>query len=79
MNIIIRLVFKIHRLIYKYPTRSEIRLVLRAIPICKFDLTKTVGMLYLCESSIEDVGEWLSMDEKEVIERLNALAEEVKL
>lgn len=79
MSVIARLVFKIHRLIYKYPTRSEIRLALQAVPISRFDLTKTVGMLYLCESSIAEVGEWFNMSEKEVVKRLNSLAEEVKL
>ena len=72
-------VFKIHRLIYKYPTKSEIRLALNIIPFSKFDLTETVGMLYICNSKIEEVSDWLSMDEKEVIRRLNILADGVKL
>ena len=79
MKIIIKLVFKIHRLIYKYTTISEIRLALNEIPFTAFDLTETVGMLYVCNSTVADVADWLSMDEKEVIRRLNILADGVKL
>jgi hypothetical protein len=79
MKVIAKLVFKIHRLIYKYPTTSEIRLALNEIPFHKFDLTETVGMLYLCNSTVVEVANWLSMDEKEVIARLNTLADKVEL
>jgi hypothetical protein len=79
MKLIIKLVFKIHRLIYKYPTTSEIRLALNEIPISRFDLTETVGMLYICNSTVAEVADWLSMDKKEVITRLNTLADKVKL
>jgi hypothetical protein len=79
MKVIIKLVFKMHRLIYKYPTISEIRLALNQIPFNKFDLTETVGMLYICNSTVAEVTDWLSMDEKEVIRRLNTLADKVKL
>lgn len=79
MKVIARLVFKIHRFIYKYPTTSEIRLALNEIPFTKFDLTETVGMLYVCNSTIAEVANWLSIEEKEVIRRLNILADGVKL
>ena len=79
MKKIAKVIFKIHRLIYKYPTTSEIRLALDAIPFTAFDLTETVGMLYVCNSTIAEVADWLSMDEKEVIRRLNILADGVKL
>lgn len=79
MKSIAKLVFKIHRLIYKYPTTSEIRLALNEIPFSKFDLTETVGMLYICNSTVAEVADWLSLDEKEVIRRLNILADGVKL
>jgi hypothetical protein len=79
MKAIATFVFKVHRFIYKYPTKSEIRLALNVIPYSKFDLTETVGMLYICNSSVEEVADWLNMDEKEVIRRLNILADGVKL
>jgi hypothetical protein len=79
MKVIARLVFKVHRFIYKYPTKSEIRLALAAIPFDRFELTESVGILYLCESSIEEVGDWFGMDEKAVIKELNTLADKVKL
>lgn len=79
MKAIATFVFKVHRFIYKYPTKSEIRLALNVIPYSKFDLTETVGMLYICNSTVEEVADWLNMDEKEVIRRLNILADGVKL
>jgi hypothetical protein len=79
MKTIAKLVFKIHRFIYKYPTKTEVRLALNAIPFTRFDLTETVGMLYICDSKVKKVAEWLSMNEEEVIKRLNILANEVKL
>ena len=79
MKAIATFVFKVHRLIYKYPTKSEVRLALNVIPYSKFDLTETVGMLYICNSTVEEVADWLNMDEKEVIRRLNILADGVKL
>jgi hypothetical protein len=79
MKAIVKLIFKIHRIIHKYPTKSEIRLALNNIPYSKFDLTETVGMLYICNSTIEGIADWLDMDEKEVIRRLNILADGVKL
>ena len=74
-----KIIFKVHRLIYKYPTKTEIRLALNAIPLTVFDLTETAGMLYVCNSNIAEVAEWLNMDDKEVIRRLNVLADGVKL
>lgn len=79
MKVIAKIVFKIHRLIYKYPTKSEIRLALATTPFHRFELIEMIGMLYLCESSIEEVGVWFSMDDKEVIKELNTLADKVEL
>ncbi len=79
MKIIAKFIFKIHRLIYKYPTKSEIRLALNAASFTRFDLTETIGILYICNSTIKEVAEWHDIDEKEVIRVLNILANEVKL
>lgn len=79
MKTIAKFVFKIHRLIYKYPTKAEVRLALDEIPFNTFDLTETVGMLYICNITITEVTNWLSIEEKEVIRRLNILADGVKL
>jgi hypothetical protein len=79
MKKIAKLVFKIHRCIYKYPTTSEIRLALGEISFSSFDLTETVGMLYICNGTVAEVADWLNMDKKEVITRLNTLADKVKL
>ena len=52
MKKIAKIIFKIHRLIYRYPMRSEIRLVLEY-----HDLIGSlwyIGMLYICGESISE-------------------------
>jgi hypothetical protein len=69
MKSIAKVVFKIHRLIYKYPCRSEVRLAL--------DSTDSLGknwficMLYVCEENIYTIADWVSLTEEEVIKELN--------
>lgn len=78
MKLIAKLVFKIHKLIYGYPTRSEIRLVIED-ELYQGGLTWYIGMLYICGESINDICEWMDMDREDVIKKLNETAKKVKL
>lgn len=73
---IIKTVFKIHRIIFNYPCRSNIRLALEQKQYT-YDLSWRVGMLYICGESITAISEWTSMDEKDIIIILNKLSDGV--
>ena len=78
MKIIAKVIFKIHKLIFKYPTRSEIRLVIEGESI-SMGLDWYIGMLYICGESIEEISLWTALDKKVIIETLNQMAKRVKL
>lgn len=78
MKLLAKLVFKIHKLIYGYPTKSEIRLVLED-EVYQGGLTWYVGMLYVCGESIDEICNWMGMTREEVIKKLNETAKKVKL
>lgn len=74
---IIKTVFKIHRLIFRKPSKSNVRMALEQKQYM-YDLSWRVGMLYICGESVEGISEWLSVEEKDIINMLNKLADEVK-
>lgn len=78
MKKIARVVFKIHRLIYKYPCRSEVRLGLDNY-FHFGGLTYHVGMMYICEESLEDIANSLYISKDEVKFHLNKVAKGVIL
>lgn len=78
MKIIARLVFKIHRLVYKYPCKSEVRLGLDNH--FQFGgLTYFVGMLYICSESLDDIANSLFLNKEEVKYHLNKIAKDANL
>ncbi len=79
MKKIARLVFKIHRYLYGYPMRSEVRLVLNKKQLYNYSLREVIGMLYICHSSIEEVSEWVNVSKEVVIKELNLLVKGLKL
>lgn len=78
MKKIAKIVFKIHRLLYGIPTRSEVRLAMDEL-VHIGGVKWFVCMLYVCDESISNICEWMSLSEKEVKEYLNDAANEVKL
>lgn len=78
MKTIAKFVFKVHRLIYGYPCRSEVRLSMED-DLFGYGLTWYVGMLYICDESISDISEWMDLSEKEVKEKLNLSVKRLKL
>jgi hypothetical protein len=78
MKTIAKVVFKIHRKIYKYPTKSEIRLVLMDED-SPLDFDWFIGMLYLCGDSVSSIAKSLDMSEQEIKDKLNYIAKGVKL
>jgi hypothetical protein len=72
MKKIAKFVFKIHRIIYRYPMRSEIRLVLEY-----HDLIGSlwyIGMLYICGESISEIAVLMGVSKQEVMDSLNRIA-----
>jgi hypothetical protein len=69
MKTIAKIVFKIHKLIYKYPCRSEVRLALDTVDSLGRDWF--ICMLYVCEENIYTIADWVDLTEEEVIEELN--------
>ncbi len=72
MKKIAKIIFKIHRLIYRYPMRSEIRLVLEY-----HDLIGSlwyIGMLYICGESISEIAILMNTSKQEVMDSLNRIA-----
>ena len=75
---IIKTIFKLHIFIFKYPCRSNIRLVLEQSPYI-YDLDWRVGMLYVCGESIEGISDWTYLEKEEIISILNKLAVRVNI
>ncbi len=73
MNKIHKLVFKIHRKLFGYPMRSEIRLAFNDPSFGMLSLESTVALVYICGESIEDVSEWLNIEEVEIKSILNKI------
>ncbi len=78
MKTIAKLIFKIHKKIYGYPMRSEVRFVIYKVPSKKYTLIYSVGLLYICGESLEEVGEWFGLPSSEIILLLNELVENYK-
>lgn len=78
MKYIAKVVFKIYRLIHGYPCKSEVRLAARYIASIPYSLTYSVAILYICESNIDDVSEWIGLEPSEIKKMLNDLVEEYK-
>lgn len=74
MKTIAKFIFKSHRVIFKHPCRSEVRLALEDSGFSS-GLTWYAAMLYICGESIPDIAEWLSMSEEEVKHSLNKSTE----
>lgn len=73
MRRIARIVFKIHKKLFGYPTRSEVRLVMEFTNTNFLGLSSTIGMLYVCGESLEEISEWTALSESQIKEELNSL------
>lgn len=78
MKIIAKLVFKIYIKIYGYPMRSHVRLVMENLPNRDYSLTYTVGLLYVCGESIDDLCDWYGFSRSFVVTLLNQFVEKYK-
>jgi hypothetical protein len=76
---IAKIIFKIHRLLFKYPCKSEVRLVLEKSGDYFYNLTSTVAMLYLCGESLSEICQWTSLTEKQIKDELNDIVSSNKL
>lgn len=76
MKKIVKLIFKIHRFIFRVPSKANVRIALEQKQYM-YDLSWRVGMLYVCGESITVISEWVSMEESEIVKILNKLADEV--
>jgi len=74
---IIKTIFKLHILLFKYPCRSNIRLAIEESVV--YDLNWRVGMLFVCGESIEGISDWTYLEKEEIISILNKLAREVNV
>lgn len=78
MKTIAKIIFRIHRKIYKYPTKTEIRLALQDFDY-DLDIDWYIGMLYLCGDSINYISRDFEITEEEVKLKLNQLVKDLKL
>lgn len=78
MKVIARIIFKIHRLVYKYPCRSEVRLGLDN-HMQLGGLTYFVGMMYICNENLDSIANAMSLDKDQVKFCLNKIAKEALL
>ena len=78
MKTVAKFIFKVHRKLYGYPMRSQVRFVLQNLHGRKYDLIYSVALLYICGETIEEVGEWFGLPESEIVARLNEFVEEYK-
>lgn len=78
MKFIAKIIFKIHRKIYGYPCRSEVRLAVEFNDLSLFGLTSTVGMLYICGQDLDGIQEWTSLSKEQIKEELNDLIDSTK-
>ena len=74
---IIKTIFKLHILLFKYPCRSNVRLAIEESVV--YDLNWRVGMLFVCGESIEGISDWTYLEKEEIISILNKLAREVNV
>lgn len=79
MKFIANIVFKIHRKIYGYPCRSEVRLAVEFNDLSLFGLTSVVGMLYICGQDLEGIEEWTALSRERIKEELNDLVDSSKI
>lgn len=73
---IIKTIFKLHILLFKYPCRSNVRLAIEQ-SIYTSSLPWRIGMLFVCGESIESIADWMYLEREEVILILNELVKEV--
>lgn len=75
---IIKFIFKLHIMLFKYPCKSNVRLALENLIYVR-SLSDRVGMLFICGESIESIADWLYLEKHEVIQILNDLVKESKV
>lgn len=75
MKTIINTVFKAHILLFKYPSRSHVRISIQNNFL--YDLGWRVGMLYVCGEDLNSISEWFSISKEEVKSILNELVKGV--
>jgi hypothetical protein len=75
MKFIAKVVFKIHRKVFGYPARSEVRLAVEFQDTYTLGLTSAVGMLYICGETPDSVSSWLGVEREVVVDILNKLAD----
>lgn len=68
MKSIARLIFKLHKKIYGYPCKSEVRLAFETDIDIYFS---TICMLYICGESIKEISKSMNLDEDHVKKHLN--------
>lgn len=71
----IKLIYKIHVLIFGYPSRSEVRDAMNY----KTYITRQeydIGILYICGISIKETAIWLNISEDNIIKILNSIVKE---
>lgn len=74
---IIKVIFYLHRLIYRYPCRSEVRLKLEnKKQSFSYNLTYSACVLYICNESLEEIADWLGIEKDAVKEVLNKSVED---
>jgi hypothetical protein len=73
MKKIAKLVFKIHRLIYGYPCRSEVRLAIELDDEFFFGLTSLAGVMYAYGKDFNTIEEDTDLSKEMIKEELNEI------
>lgn len=68
-----RIIFKIHRKLFGYPARSEVRLVMEFTNTNYMGISSTIGMLYVCGESLDEICDWTCLSKEQIKEELNSI------
>ena len=74
--IFVKIIFKIYRLIFRRPCRSEVRLVLDNMKAPPYNLTYSAAVLYIFGESVYEISEWFGVDEAAIVDALNKITGE---
>lgn len=73
---IAKLIFKLHRKLFGFPCRSEVRLALESSS-CFLNSSFSLGVLYICGESISSISDWNNYSVKFIKSELNKLVETI--
>lgn len=75
---IAKFIFKLHRKLFGFPCRSEVRLALEST-YCPINSAFSLGVLYICGESIESISNWNNCSTTHIKAELNKIVRGLEL